>query len=50
MAGAHIPALFDTPADSLVTGREERGAPVVNYDLDIAESGDCEEIMMSWRG
>ena len=41
---------FDNPANSLVRRREDRGAPIMDYDIDVGESGDSKEIMMSWRG
>ncbi|KAK3938757.1 hypothetical protein QBC46DRAFT_291915 [Diplogelasinospora grovesii] len=48
--GAYVPVIFENSADSLVTGREERGAPVVGCDIDIAELGDSKVITLSWKG
>ncbi|KAK3370620.1 hypothetical protein B0H63DRAFT_564736 [Podospora didyma] len=47
--GSFVPVLFENSLDSIVTGREERGAPVMGCEIDIAESSDKKEIALRWK-
>lgn len=48
--GAYVPVLLENSVDSLVAGREERGAPVVGCDINVTESGGSKTITLSWKG
>lgn len=50
IAGTHMPILFESLTDPIVSGREELGMPKLFCDIDIDRQPTSVRVSLSWRG
>jgi hypothetical protein len=49
-SGTFVPILFENMPDAVLSGRDERGAPVMSCDIEILDGVDFKTTTLSWRG
>lgn len=50
ISGTHMPILFESLTDPIVSGREELGMPKLFCDIDIDRQPNAVRVAASWRG
>jgi hypothetical protein len=50
IVGTHLPVLFESSTDPIVSGRDELGMNKIFCDIDVDRTGDSYRAKCSWRG